>query len=70
MPARTIKSHSLAPKELKENPSNFFKDKLTKTRKTTIIKPLIVVAKVESISLSPIFANIATKAAVMEAKKA
>jgi hypothetical protein len=70
MPARMIRSQSLFPKELTEKLLNFFKKKLTTTRKTAMITALIVVARVESISLRPNLAKMATKAAVIAESKA
>lgn len=70
MPDKIIKIHSREPKTPKENPSNFFKNKLVKTKNPAIIIERIVVAKVESIFCNPNFAKIATSAAVIADKKA
>jgi hypothetical protein len=70
IPAKTIKSQSLEEKAVKEKFSNFFKNKLVVNKNPAIIKDLIVVAKVESIFLSPNLPNMATKLAVNAESKA
>lgn len=70
MPAKTINIQSLELKDFKEKPWNFCKEKLTKTKKMAMMIERMVVAKVESIPFNPILPKIATKAAVIEERKA
>src|SRR3989338_7773300 len=57
------KAWLFVPNEAKEKPLNFPRSKATRKRKIAIIIARMVVAKVESISLSPILPRTATIAA-------
>ena len=65
-----MRIHSREESFVSVKPSNFFKERLTKNKKTAIIIARMVVASVESIFFKPSLPKIATKAANIAESKA